>query len=111
MKVYIAGPITNDPNYKDKFYDAEMALRYEGHTILNPSELPRGLTNADYMRIDLAMIDVADIVAFLPGWEKSQGASLEHAYCQYTGKQTLYLISYTPYQNRVTLADLGGFSF
>ena len=107
MKVYIAGPITNDPKYKDKFYDAEMALMSEGHTILNPSELPRGLTNADYMRIDLAMIDVADIVAFLPGWEESQGASLENAYCQYTGKQTLYLISYTPYQNIVNPVNYG----
>lgn len=111
MKVYIAGPITDDPDYKDKFYDAEMALVSEGHTILNPSELPKGLTNADYMRICFAMIDVADIVAFIPGWEESKGASLENAYCQYTGKQTLYLVSYTPYQNRVTIADMGGFSF
>lgn len=108
MKVYIAGPITNDPDYKDKFYDAEQALRYEGHTILNPSELPRGLTNADYMRIDLAMIDVADVVAFLPGWEESQGASLEHAYCQYISKQTMYLESYTPYQN---IVDIVGYGF
>ena len=89
MKVYIAGAITNDPNYKEKFYDAVLALKTEGNITLNPSELPRGLANADYMKICFSMIDVADIVAFIPGWEDSNGASLEHSYCQYTVKQIL----------------------
>ena len=63
MKVYIAGAITNEPQYKEKFYDAVLALKTEGHITLNPSELPSGLTNADYMRICFSMIDVADMVA------------------------------------------------
>lgn len=35
----------------------------------------------------LAMIDSADLVAFLPGWESSAGARIEHEYCRYTGKR------------------------
>ena len=38
------------------------------------------------MRICMAMIDSADIVALLDGWELSQGARLEAEYCRYIGK-------------------------
>lgn len=101
MKVYIAGKITGDPNYRDRFHEAEQALQYEGHIVLNPADLPQGMANSDYMKICFAMIDAADVVAFLPGWEESKGAKLEHAYCQYISKQTMYLADMTSYQNIV----------
>lgn len=41
---------------------------------------------ADYMRICFAMIDTADVVAFLPGYETSTGAQLELQYCFYIDK-------------------------
>ena len=99
MKVYIAGKITGVPNYKDNFYDGKRAMEMEGHTVLNPADLPEGMKPADYMRICFAMIDCADVVAFLPDWLYSDGASLEYQYCQYIGKQTLHLESMTSYQN------------
>ena len=40
MKVYIAGKITGDPGYRDKFAAAEIQLGWQGHTVLNPAELP-----------------------------------------------------------------------
>lgn len=46
------------------------------------------MTPADYMRICLAMIDVADSVVFLPSAKDSAGARLERAYCEYIGKET-----------------------
>ena len=33
MKVYIAGKITGDPGYRDKFAAAEMQLFWHGHTV------------------------------------------------------------------------------
>ena len=36
---------------------------------------------------DFAMIDAADVCAFLPDWEESRGARLERAYCEYIGKR------------------------
>ncbi len=93
MKVFISGQITGDPNYKEKFRVVQRILEGDGKTVINPSVLPQGLTPADYMRICFAMIDSADVVAFLPGWNQSKGASLEHAWCQYTGKQTMYIDS------------------
>lgn len=99
MKVYIAGKITGDPNYKDNFYNGKRAMEMEGHTVLNPADLPEGMRPADYMRICFAMIDCSDVVAFLPNWQESRGAYLEYDYCQYVGKQTMFLESMTSYQN------------
>lgn len=88
MKVYIAGKITGDPGYRDKFAAAEIQLGWQGHTVLNPAELPSGMSREDYMRICFAMIDVADAVVFLPSAKDSAGARLERAYCEYIGKET-----------------------
>ena len=55
---------------------------------------------ADYMRICLSMMESADLVAFLPDYKESRGAQLEWDWCQYVGKQTMYLESmsfYRPY--------------
>ena len=54
--------------------------------MLNPSWMPQGMRPADYMRICFAMIDTADVVAFMPGYETSPGAQLELQYCLYTDK-------------------------
>lgn len=86
MKIYIAGKITGDKNYKRKFKEAEILLREAGHVAISPAVLPDGMTSADYMRICFAMIDTADAVWFLPDWKQSKGAQLEHVYCEYIGK-------------------------
>lgn len=91
MKAYIAGKITGDRDYKAKFDHAQQALEAEDFTVLSPAFLPEGMTANDYMRICMAMIEVADVVAFLPDYAKSSGAQLEWAWCQYVGKQTMYL--------------------
>lgn len=91
MKVYIAGKITGDPDYLKKFQWAQEDLEGQGFTVLNPAELPEGMSPADYMRICMAMMDSADLVAFLPDYEQSRGAQLEWAWCQYVSKQTMYL--------------------
>ena len=100
MKAYIAGKITGDEYYHDKFAAAEISARmgeFESlgisvnSIILNPIALPVGMSNADCIKICLAMIDAADMVLFLPDWHQSRGAQLEHSYCLYIGKPIAYI--------------------
>ena len=87
MKIYIAGKITGDPDYRAKFADAQRQIEAQGHIALNPATLPEGMEPKDYMRICFAMIDVADRVLFLRDWFLSTGAKIEMSYCDYIGKK------------------------
>lgn len=91
MKIYIAGKITGDPDYKAKFGKAASELRAAGHTPINPARLPEGMSNADYMRISFAQMDSADAIIFLPDWEDSKGAQLENLLAKYVGKPRYYI--------------------
>lgn len=49
MKIYIAGKITGNPHYKTQFAGTAAMLRAVGYTVLNPAELPEGMTMAEYL--------------------------------------------------------------
>jgi len=102
VTIYLAGGITDVENYKARFAAAKQMLLREGEDrlismecyygtpradkVLSPAELPEDWPGKVYMDVCLAMIREADLVAFLPGWEQSRGASLEMQYCRYQGK-------------------------
>lgn len=90
--VYISGPITDVPRYCEAFAEAEDDLVASGFIPLNPSRLPGGMSNEQYMTINIAQINVADAIYFLPGSYKSAGAMLEHHYASYIGKPTFHNI-------------------
>ncbi|OJT30337.1 hypothetical protein BOP96_12150 [Pseudomonas sp. FSL W5-0203] len=54
-------------------------LRGRGYVVENPAEhgVVAGADWADYMAYDLTRLGLCGQVALLPGWENSQGASLE----------------------------------
>lgn len=70
--VYISGPITGKKGYFGTFERAETLLTDAGFIALNPARLPEGMTNEQYMRINFAMLDSADAVLFLDGWENGR---------------------------------------
>lgn len=90
--VYIAGPITGVTKYWEAFEAADDELHGLGFVVISPARLPLGLRNEQYARINLASIDAVDVVLFLPGWQKSKGATLEKAYCDYIGKPVVFSI-------------------
>lgn len=90
--VYLSGPITGVIEYWKPFERADDALTRHDVAVLNPSALPKGMTNEQYMRICFSMIDSADLVLFLPGWQDSDGATLEMQHCMYTGKRRAFSI-------------------
>lgn len=82
-KIYIAGKITGDPEYRAKFAAVEERLRSDPrNVVINPAVLPARLEYPDYMNICHAMLNAADRVVFLPDYRYSEGACLEMQYCQ-----------------------------
>ena len=80
MKVYIAGPMTGLPHFnRPAFLQAALNLSFEKHVPLNPAILPDGLTEADYMAVGITMLQRADAIFLLTGWQFSAGARAEHA--------------------------------
>lgn len=91
MIVYIAGRMAGLPDWgKGHFQDAADRLRSRGDIVLNPAELPDGLSPESYMPICLAMLEAADAVYMLSGWESSAGAQIEHRYVVYQKKKVFY---------------------
>ena len=89
MKYYIAGKINGDEKYREKFKEYADRLQAKGAVVLNPAELPEGMSQADYMRLCIPMLYAADTVVFLPGWEDSRGARIEFLLCDYIGKKII----------------------
>lgn len=83
MKIYIAGKITGDKNYKSKFKRAEKFLRSLGHSVMNPAWIAPSddFTWTDYMQISGMMQARCNAVYFLKGWKESEGARLEFKRC------------------------------
>ena len=80
QKAYIAGPMTGYDNFnREGFNDAANYLSMKGYIVLSPAILPDGLTQAEYMQIDLTMLQCCDAIFMLTGWKDSTGAKAEHA--------------------------------
>lgn len=90
MKIYIAGKITGDPCYKEKFEKVKLALEDKGHKVMNPAVLPSGFEHHEYMKICFSMIDVCEAVYFLEDWHTSKGAKLEFTYADNQNKLVLF---------------------
>ena len=88
IKIYIAGKITGNKFYKLQFVRVMKWLKaiYPNAVVINPASLPQGLSNADYVRIYLSMIDSADIVVFQHNMGDSKGCMLKLDYCNYVDK-------------------------
>ena len=99
MKVYLAGPMRGIPNLNaEAFNDATEVLRNHGYEVFNPLD-GEDLTAevqplAHYMEKDLAALCKCEAICMLDGWEKSQGATLEHEVARRLG---LNLMRYAPH--------------
>ena len=90
MVVYLSGPMRWCAEYPKRFAKAENELKKQKYVVLNPAWLPLGLNEDAYMPICLSMLDAADAIYMLHGWENSDGAKLEKAYAEYQGKYVYY---------------------
>jgi hypothetical protein len=80
MKVYISGPMSGLPDLNFPAFNAEAErLRALGYDVVNPAELNPDPTKPWHacMRVDIAALMSCDVIAMLPGWERSKGAKAE----------------------------------
>lgn len=114
MRVYLAGPMRGIPRFNFPAFDyASTKLRAAGFEVFSPAENDRkiipnigenktgdeeqlkretGFSIRDALRDDTHYICVhADAIALLPGWEKSSGATAEHALAKALGHTIIIL--------------------
>lgn len=88
--LYIAGPITDVPDYKGRFAAAADYAHAAGWQPINPAALPSGMTESAYMDICCAFVRNCDAVLMLDGWRNSVGAHIEHDLAFKCGKRIMY---------------------
>lgn len=89
-KIFIAGAITNNPDYKDQFRTAATSLSRLGFIPLNPTLLPENLPYDDYFPVTFAMIDICDMVYVIPNSTESEGVKKELEYAKQKDKTILF---------------------
>jgi nucleoside 2-deoxyribosyltransferase len=103
--VYIAGPYTGtkEEEHKNMMKAAAAAAFYvkQGFAVFCPHTMTCPIDRnyntggeikyEDWLAIDLYWLAKCDIVAFLPGWENSKGASIEHMVARALGKEIEYV--------------------
>jgi len=92
-KIYISGPISNQPNLnREAFYQEAERIRTMGNQPVNPhgigAEIENKLSHVwdfltedgkwrEYMVEDIRALLKCDAIHLLPGWENSRGAVIE----------------------------------
>lgn len=89
-KVYIAGRISGYEDYQEHFCRAEKYLLRLGNTVLNPAALPNGLTQEEYMRICIPMLNISEVIYMLKGWQTSMGANIEYQLAKQANKKIYF---------------------
>lgn len=95
ITVYISGPISGTSDYPARFSKAVFMLLEAGYKrIINPAQMDGAMIGADqedFLDISLKLVDKADILAMLPGWENSMGCNREVGFATAKGKQIMSL--------------------
>ncbi len=98
MKIYISGKITGTTDYMERFQITEEKLAAEGHIVFNPasvnSMMPAETSYEEYMKISFCLLDMAELIYMMSGWESSPGAQRELHYASAKGITVYFEDSY-----------------
>jgi len=100
-RIFLSGPITGLINEnKGAFNDAASVLRAMGYVVFIPYEIMQQhdcseFSHMKYCEICCAvMIEKADLILQLNGWEKSSGCAIEKACCDLFKKEYMTLTQF-----------------
>lgn len=108
MKIYIAGKITGDSDYKSKFGEAQKILEERGYEVENPATLPErpDWEYEDYMKECYRMQQTCSATYLLPDWVDSKGAKREEVQAQKLKHEIYYFIDDVPvHEKKIIIVD------
>ena len=103
--VYLGGRINaayddEEPN-DETLAQSETFVTNLGYIPLNPTridQITKEVTFEKYMKICYGLIDIADTIFMVSGWQKSKGANAELTYAKSIGKKVMYQDYYAPFR-------------
>lgn len=73
--------------------EIEKMLEERGYSVLNSAkvnaQLPTDTLYMDYIKMNMTMMDMADAIYFVPGWEKVRGSEFDSRYAESIGLEFL----------------------
>lgn len=101
-KIYLAGAISNNPNYELDFDNAELLMIRKGFGVINPVKIIKSLieksknkelSHRSIMLVLIPYLFDSDGIYLMPNWIQSDGAVLEYQIAKYLQKRNKdYLI-------------------
>ena len=93
--IFISGPISNVPNYRENFKRAQKHLKSLGYkNIINPAKIvkliPDSISYDDALDIDLHFLSLCNKIYVLNNWQKSTGSSTEVRYAEKHGIEIIF---------------------
>ena len=92
-RIYLSGPISGVSDYMIRFAEAEKELVGKGYRVINPAKigasLPEDMTYEEIVEIDIHLLEYADAIYLLRGWQSSRGANREYGYALGAGKDIM----------------------
>lgn len=88
-KIFISQPMRGKTNLEIKLERRELVkeLNKQGFEVLNTIlDLGDNATSLQYLAKSIEIMDSADIVLFMPNWEKARGCVIEHEVALKYGK-------------------------
>ena len=92
MRTYIAGAITNNPDYIEHFLNGSVDVVNMGLTPVNPIELEHNhdKTWSSYMKECLSCLLKCEAIYMLRSWENSEGAKIEYNLAKSLGLKIIH---------------------
>lgn len=93
MRIYISGSIRGTSDFMERFARAEMRMKALGYEVINPTCLATvygGLTDEEYLKIDLELLSCCDAIFMQIGYTESVGAMTEWRLAKKLGLKIIY---------------------